>query len=220
MQQIALNIKYREEYESQSFIVSKYNKSIYNALCGSGTQEVWGTDPYANFLLLHGKTLSGKTHLAHMWQRSRGAVFVDTIETVMYHIANNEGVSFVVDAIEKCNSQELLHMLNIMIAKQSRCLLTSNVYPMRTNLQDLNSRINSMRIIQTDIPNHEMVRIFLIRQFQARSIHVTDSAVNFLSTKMEHDLKYIIDIVDILDKISLRDKRKITVQLVKKYLNF
>lgn len=222
MQQLTLDIQYKEQYLLKDFIISSYNKNIIKELLLKDQKH---NTQYQNFILLVGRPRSGKTHIAHLWKKIMNAAFVRNIHEIHSHAkfinAHHNCIvpSYIIDDIDTIDPKQIFHMFNVINDENYKCLLTSTKYPINTELMDLNSRINAVNISKLAIPDHEMVRIFLHRNFKTRCIHISEAAINYLSAQITYDLKAIIQIIDNVDRISLKTQQKITIPVIKRYLS-
>jgi len=65
-------------------------------------------------------------------------------------------------------------------------------------------------------PTDEMMTALLTKMFADKQIYVADEVFSYIITHTERSFKSIRNIVERADKLSLQEKRKITVPLIKK----
>lgn len=209
--QIPLHISLVEQYLTEDFIVSSYNQDVYKLLDPTS----WGLMPYPSFVLIYGRHSSGKTHFCHIWQRVFNAKFIKGYEDIIHNI----DLYHIVDDMQLMEPEEMFHIFNSIQEKQQICLLTTDVYPFKSGLRDLDSRINSVRVVQLNMPDDEMVRVFLMRQFKIRSMQVSSEVIDYISARVPYDLEQILKIMQHIDNEALINKSKITTAFMRKLFN-
>ncbi len=60
--------------------------------------------------------------------------------------------------------------------------------------------------------------LLFARYFAARQLKVSDEVINYLASRVERSFTAALKIVDAIDKLSLEQKRNITIPLVKSIL--
>ena len=210
--QKTFNLDFTNSYLPNDYVVTKANLNAYNVIMS--WDRTWGCYPYKKFLLLYGMKNSGKTHLAHVWKNQVDATFnnVDITEELRQHSA------FIIEDIHLMNPQRLLYLFNLINETNKQCLLTTSLFPIPFVIPDLKSRINSLNIVKIERPDYEMVRQILLRQFQLRSIKVSEAVIQYLCFRLPCDIQRIILAIDLIDKSSLLQRSNITIPFIKKVL--
>lgn len=157
----------------------------------------------AKVINLHGEHGSGKTHLAQIAQQHFGAQ-LEIIEDV-----NN-----------LTDQENLLHEINFLAEKQRLALITSSIAlnHIGFTLPDLTSRIATFFYVEISPPSEQLQYALLAKQFAARQIAVDDNVLNFLAQRLQRSYTKIAEIVTKIDRLSLQEKRNITIPLVKEIL--
>lgn len=219
MQQLLLDFPHNTQYLTEDYIVTDSNSAAYDII--SSWPYRWGVYPYQYFVLLHGSNSSGKTHLAHIWQRRSRAYFVNPNEELLEPILDNYGYFILEDIDNKIWEENyLFHIFNKFHELKKYTLFTSKLSPLEINftLKDLNSRIKSILSISIACPSEELLKIMLLKHFSERELKVPLEVINFLVTRIPRECSEIIHIVDLIDKAALLNKRNITIPLVKDIL--
>lgn len=191
MSQSIFSFEQRHDYSPENFLVSTANREAFDAVTG---------DWPAYALSIHGPKGSGKTYLAN--------------------IARNSGIEVIEDVTSANNQVELFHKLNETKERGAHVLLTSE-QPLKSIgfiLPDLTSRLSAINSIHIDTPDNQLFYLLFARYFAARQLKIGDDVINFLATRVERSFTAALQIVDQLDKLSLEQKRNITIPLVKTIL--
>jgi DnaA family protein len=147
-------------------------------------------------LYLWGEQGSGKTHL----MRACGGV----------------------DDVEKLDEASQISLFNaINEARQSggRVLAAGDAPPAQLPLrEDLKSRLAWGLVYQVKPLTDEERSVFLRTEAERRGMHLTDEVISYLLTRMRRDLRSLTAILDKLDRVSLEQKRPITLPLLRETL--
>lgn len=178
------------DYSQKNYIILDENRSIYNlVICDLSWQ----------CLILFGPKSSGKTHLAHIWQSTNDAIFINThnfISDIRYSNA------FILEDIQNIQDETtLLHCYNYMKENNKRLLITSSVSPKELNFQlrDLSSRILSTASAKILPASEELLKIMLIKKFADRQLKVDLKIINYILTRIERSFYGISKIVEEID---------------------
>ena len=57
--------------------------------------------------------------------------------------------------------------------------------------------------------------MLLARQFSAKQLTIGDDVLNFLAVRLERNFEAVFETVEKIDKLSMQEKRNITIPLVK-----
>ena len=180
------------DYSPENFVVASSNSEAFNYIKNF---------PWKSYALsIYGPQGSGKTYLAHL--------------------AASYGVKIIEDIDEKTDQLELLKLLNSTKESGSYLLITSQI-PMKNIgfiLPDLTSRLAAIDSIEIKTPDTDLLYLLFARYFAAKQLKVSAEVLNFLSTRIERSFSVATKVVDEIDKLSLEEKRNITIPLVKKLL--
>jgi len=179
-------------YAGENFLVAPSNKLAFDAAIGF---------PWNGYALsICGEAGCGKTHIAQ----------------IAKSLADKE-LTIIDNAEENFGEVALLQLLNTIKENQQYVILTSRkpVTEWKFTLPDLTSRLAAIPSIAIESPNEELFYMLLARQFSARQINVDDAVLNFLTARLEHNFTSLIAAVEKIDRLSLQEKRSITIPLVK-----
>ena len=179
-------------YAGENFLVAPSNKLAFEATLS------FPWDDYA--LNIYGEAGCGKTHIAQIAKSLADKELI---------IIDNPQENFI--------EIELLQTLNRAKENQHYALITSRkpLPDLGLALPDLTSRLAAIPAIAIESPNEELFYMLLARQFSARQIIVDDVVLNFLTARLQRNFTSLIAAVEKIDRLSMQEKRSITIPLVK-----
>jgi len=203
------------KYHPDEFIVSASNRLAYDAL--QNWQNSFGVNPYKSTLLIKGSASSGKTYLTKIWQNLSNAYLIKDIFFDNEILAKHN--AFIIEDIENWQETALFHLFNLINEKQKYLLLTSTDKAKNFTLPDLSSRINSVLSLSLNPPDDELIRILIFKHFSSSSVNITQIVIDFLLVNLPREYNKILDILKQINCFALTSKRKITISLIKEFLN-
>jgi chromosomal replication initiation ATPase DnaA len=197
------------------FIQSESNSLAHNAIINWPNN--WGVDPYPCTLLIKGPICSGKSHLAGIWAKASGALFITKDYLLTEEIINNHK-GFIIDDINNFGDQKtLLHHFNIINENKKYLLLTQSG-EVDFILPDLISRIRSVNKVVITSPDDELIRALIFKIFSSFSVVVSREVINYMLKVIPREFNKIIYYTNLVNDYALRYKRKITISLLKELL--
>jgi DnaA regulatory inactivator Hda len=175
-------------------------------------------------LALFGPEGSGKSHLAHVWQRRSQAHHLNAASLDVGFLENwpGEGTAVVVEDGD-CGVDEacLFHLMNLVREDHGFLLLTSREAPARwpVALPDLRSRLAAAQAVAITRPDDVLIAAVLAKLFQDRQLRVPEDVIAYLVSRMERSFAAIGVTVATLDRLSLAERRAITVPLARRVLD-
>ncbi|MEH0831501.1 P-loop NTPase family protein [Anaplasma bovis] len=186
------DVKEGHSYQCSDYILLEDNKHTYNLLMNNDT---W------NCFLLYGKPGSGKTHLAHIWQELKRAVFItyDVISSSINAIYRSNAV-IIEDIDSPIDESWVFHCYNYAKEIGRPLLMTSSTPPNHIDykLKDLKSRIVSTMSASLADPTEELLRIALVKLFTNLQMHTDAKTINYILNNTERSFKKISDIVNLI----------------------
>jgi chromosomal replication initiation ATPase DnaA len=182
-------------YAGENFLVAPNNREAFNIAI---------TFPWHDYALnIFGENGCGKTHIAQIAK------------------SLTDKKLLIIDEPEKMDEVELLQKLNIAKEDNSYVLITSDkpLSAKSFSLPDLTSRLAAINSVAIERPTEELFYMLLSRQFTARQIIVDDAVLNFLTNRLERNFSSLIAAVEKIDRLSLQEKRSITIPLVKSVID-
>jgi len=198
------------EENSDDFITSESNRIAYEMI---KSWPKWSS----NIVLIYGDKSCGKTHLAKIWQKASNAKFLNALDvyTNRYDVSNN----YIIDGIEKISDEAaFFHFFNRFKENgNGSLLLTSSKHPAQggIRLADLRSRLSALPSAGISRPDDEMLRTIFVKKFAERQLKVDIDVINYLITRVERSFTFAEELVVLLDKQALREKKNITIPFVR-----
>jgi len=186
MSQSVFNFAVIHDYSPENFLVSPSNREAYDYIQNF---------PWPSYALnIHGPSGSGKTYLANI-------------------LANNHKVHILDGVDSTINQKEFLHHLNSAKEAGEYILITSErpLAELSFTLPDLTSRLVAINSIRINKPDAELFYQLFARNFSARQLKISDDVITYLSSRVERDFSAALDTVAKIDRLSLEQKRNITI---------
>ena len=223
--QLILDFEHRPALGGDDFLVAPPNQDAVRLL------DAWPDWP-GTALVLSGPAGSGKTHLAQVFQAMSRACVVTAAD-----LRESQPPSYLGDApaaiVENADTlvgesvgkeggleEPLLHLFNVLKETGRHVLMTAKQPSSRWGiaLKDLSSRLNAASQAAIGAPDDALIAAVLVKQFQDRQLRIDADVISFMVPRMERSFEAARHMVHVLDEIALKEKRNITVPLVRKVL--
>jgi DnaA family protein len=218
MRQLSLNVSLRDDATFANFYSGK-NHALLNYL----------QQPEEKFIYLTGKKSCGLTHLlqAKCHQTDHCLYVPLTNKDIFPEILTDlkEVDLLVLDDIDVVVGDPtwesaIFHAFNQRQLQQQWLIIASHTPAslLGVQLADLQSRLQSMLVlIVQSLDDHEKVSALQIHANQ-RGLVLNDNVSQYLLHHVSRDMKNLIQLLEDLDKVSLQEKRNLTIPLVKSFL--
>jgi DnaA-homolog protein len=184
-------------------------------------------NPKDNLLYLSGKPHTGLTHLlqalCHVKKHCLYLPLRNHAEFSPEMLKNSAQLELLalddIDAVagNKLWEEAIFHHFN---QTQQQFIISSHILPGNLNIKlaDLKSRLQSMLLLKTmPLSDEEKLKALQSRS-KNRGFILSDEVGQFLLRHTPRDMAYLFQLLEKLDKISLEEKRRLTIPLVKKVL--
>jgi len=228
-QQLALNVNLRDGYRFKSFYTASKSKNI--EIIGILRHFILSKEPQQN--ILWGESSSGKTHLlqaccAKEVETQPSLIYIPLGSSAIYGTEIFSGLShyplIVLDDIDTIIGDKqweiaLFNLINTCRDKQ-RLLMSSSTNPRQLDcaLPDLASRLIWGGSYQLHILSDKDKPRALQTRAEQRGFKLNDQVIDYLYRRYPRDIKSLMNILDKLDKESLRKKSMITIPFVREVL--
>lgn len=171
-------------------------------------------------LALYGEQGLGKTHLLDIYkQRVSPYVF----KKIQDSDALDDGIDVVCDDLEmltKREQEKLFHMFN-HIKSFGGSLLVASRHPIASLdiLPDLKSRLLTGPQVEILAPTDAHLEVLLVKMASDKQMFLEPKVVQYILKNARRDIAALRHVLIELDKLSLEQKRKVTIPLVKEVLS-
>tara|TARA_B100000315_G_scaffold236754_1_gene252872 strand:+ start:165 stop:860 length:696 start_codon:yes stop_codon:yes gene_type:complete len=220
--QLTLDFEHRPALGGEDFLVAPPNAEAV------GWLDAWPKWP-GTALILFGPAGSGKTHLAQVFQAISRACMIRSAD-----LLESQPPSYLGDApaaiLENADAvlaetgggkeEAILHLYNVLRESDRHLLMTAKQPPARwgIGLKDLSSRLNAASQAGIGAPDDALIAAVLVKQFQDRQLRIDEDVISFILARMERSFEAARRMVRAIDDEALRERRNITVPLVRKVL--
>ncbi len=165
--------------------------------------------------LVVGPAQSGKSHLAHVWQLRSEAVMLIAADLGEARVPELMGrPAVVVEDIDRgiASEQALFHLLNLAREQRTSLLLTSRVPAgeLTVALPDLRSRLRALAMTEIGAPDQTLLTAVLVKLLADRQITAAPAVVHYLARELERSFAAAAGLVEVIDRLSLAQRRPVT----------
>ena len=225
-EQLVFDLPVRTATGREDFLVADCNRAAIETL------DRW-PDWRSPWLSLQGPNASGKSHLVALWQAHSGAQAIAAQDLGQFDMVQLRDILDGPVALEDCDralaqvtdrarlERALLHAINITRELSGSLLLTGVAPPShwRCELPDLQSRLAAMPGIAVEEPDETLLAALVIKLLADRQIVVGADVVSFLLTRIDRSFEAVKGIVQEIDRKALKDRRRVTIPLVREVLS-
>lgn len=205
-QQMVFDLGHAVSYAEDDFVVSNSNRL---ALDHIKNYQHWANQ----ISLISGPAQSGKSHLAHIWAKSVGAIIVSLDDaTQLSELAPNDPL--LLEDVDRQSYDEhwLFHVLNQSIRGQRTVLMTarSAVAEWSYKTADVKSRAQQAIHVRVEAADDSLLTHMIVKLLSDRQIDVDLKIVAYLVSRMVRSAEEVVAVVALLDRFSLSKGRAIT----------
>ncbi len=217
--QLPLDFNAVQTYFVEDFVVSESNKIAHDTILN------WPNWP-SNGFLVYGDKKVGKTHLAHIFRHRAKAVFVDQenlqqLDQFSRFIQKDS--AFIIDDahtfVPRYQTQ-LFHLCNMIKEKEGYVLWTADrpAQAWDVQLKDLTSRLLAFPAVRIPQPEDALLEALLVKKMSELQIETNQSVSSFILTHTERSAEFLITFLEKLNRLSLSEKRKVTIPFIKEVM--
>ncbi len=206
--QLLLDLPQRTAMGRDDFLVAPSNAAAVKLV------DDWPDWPaHAGFLV--GPEGSGKSHLAHVWQRKSAARIMplNMLSTIdVPEMLASGALCLESEHGESFNETALFHALNHAKQNMGSVLLTSRseASTWLIKLPDLVSRLKAIPVVHIAPPDDVLLRGVLVKLFSDRQINVDEALVSYMLARMPRSLAAARYLVTEIDNQALIEKAEVT----------
>ncbi len=215
MRQYTLNLKKDLSFLEEDFIESSSN---FIAVKWISSWPHWYGSIFSNITCIYGPAGSGKTHLAYIW-KTKSLAHLVTLKDMEHFLYHKDISSYIIDDIEQflVNEKVLLLFLNYIIENKKYLLITvkCKLRDLPIIIPDLRSRLQSFMAYEITSPDDKLIEQMLVKSFSDQQIIVSEEVIKYLTSRIDRSYAAVKFTVDLLNKTSLSEHKKVTISLIK-----
>jgi chromosomal replication initiation ATPase DnaA len=218
--QYTLDFDHRPSLSGDAFLVVPGNQAAIDWI------DLWPNWPHPA-LAISGPRGSGKTHLSHVFISLSNATPINlkTLNTADIRPVVSDHPALVLDDIEEIAGTDaeetLFHLLNVISEENRFALLSSGTPPARwaVQLPDLRSRLNAIPHVSIEPPDDDLMAALVVKLFGDRQLQIDSGIIEYILARIERSFDGIRATVAQIDDTALRERRNITIPLIKRVLD-
>ena len=194
-----LNFHYKKNFLYKNLYKTPCNEIAVNLI------ESWPEWPVDNRITcIYGPPGSGKSHIANIWKEKVDAIVYEGIDHLTLDDVYSIKHPLIFENLNKNHNwpEELLfEFFNEIKSSNNYLLITCNDNPLKFNwkLKDLISRISSFTNVEIKLPNDELIKKILVKQFSDRQLSLDKQFIEYISQRIERSYIAINNVVNIID---------------------
>ena len=194
MNQIALPFEWPVAESEDDFLLSESNRAAFDHLRRWSLWPVMAT-------LITGPRKSGRSLLGRIFARKTGGRLFDNAES---H-----------------DEQAIFHAWNDAQARRRPLLMIANAPPPRWEimLPDLRSRLAATPHVEIGPPDDGLISQLIVKLLGDRGIAAPPELGDYLVPRIERSYVSVLNVVDILDRVTLSHHKRMTLPLAKRALD-
>ncbi len=216
-QQLILPLSHTPNYSRETWVEDISNREAMSWV------DHWPDWTWPRIVCLYGEAGSGKTHLAHIWVKQVGGVYLtasQAVEQTPYHWVK-AGKPVAIDYADNLKDEKwLFHFYNLLQEVQGYALLVARQAPTywRISLPDLRSRVQTLVSVEIQQPEDFLLQDIALKLFQERGLNVRLEAIDYLLKHCERSFAAVQSWVRQLDELAATKGRSVTIPLIKEAL--
>lgn len=211
--QLAFDLGHRPALGRDDFLVAPCNAEAVAWL------ERWPDWP-SHAMALYGPSGCGKSHLLAAFAHAQADVaMLDATALAAEAVLRMDlPAVVVVDNLDVlADEAALFHLWNRTKEAGRHLLLAGRDAPARqkVTLPDLRSRLSAIPAIGIGAPDDSLLAALLVKHFADRQLRVGEDVVTYILGRIERSFAAIGQVVEALDRVSLKERRAVTVPLAR-----
>ena len=217
--QKTLKFVHESNYEEGNLVKSSCNNIAINFI------EKWPNWSLDNRIVcIFGATGSGKTHIARVWKKKSNAKVLNKISNLTLNNIYENNTPLVFEDINSniyWPENLLFEFINEIKLSENYLLITCKGNPnkIKWNLKDLISRFSSFVNIEIKLPDDNLIKNILVKQFSDRQFSIEKKLIEYISFRIERSSLAINNIVNLIDELTLKYKKPVNLSIVKEALS-
>lgn len=221
MYQLPLLLEHRRLLGREDFLVSPCNIEVIEWI------DIYPDWYGNNGIVVLGDKCSGKTHLSWLFSEKSGAKVyrISEIKDEIFSDIVPIESALVIDDIDKAvgdyeMEENLFHIINYAIECNTKMFFTISkpLVNLDFKIVDLKTRLLSFPVANIYVPDDDLLKALLVKQFMERGIIVAPDVIEFIVKHIERNPSSVKELVERADLLSFEEKKRITIPFVKKII--
>jgi chromosomal replication initiation ATPase DnaA len=217
--QLPFHFEVTPTYLEEDFLKSSTNALAYEAIQAWPNWTSYGS-------VLFGPPKTGKTHLAHIFQKKSKGLFLekDNLKDLdAFEPSILSGKGYILENVDSWAASfepSLFHLCNLVKERKAFLLLTAETPPplWKIQLADLHSRLSLFPAFRLSSAEEELLEAILIKKTSEMQVDLDAAVQRYILTHLDRSADSLIKLLEEVNHASLRLQRKITIPLVKEVL--
>ena len=215
LNQLLLKFKYKQNFNNNDFYVSESNYFAYKLI------EKWPKWE-KNILNIYGEKFSGKTHLANIFLNKNKGIKINENEInndIFKKLKLYENI--IIDNFNYKCDEKLMYSIFNLVDQDNKYLIINSVMPINEfnfNLEDLKSRSKNCLFAKIDSPDDDLIFAIILKSFSDRQIQIDKKLIDFIIKRIDRSYGKIADFIYKVDELSLKEKKRIDLKIIKEIL--
>lgn len=222
-EQLTLNVGLRDEATFTTFLADSKLQPLLIALQNQQERLVY----------LYGASGTGRSHLLQAaCHQEPGSLYFPLAE--LHHFSPQQVLEQVEQAALVCLDdidciaghpaweEAFFHLINRCLLSETRLVFSAQVAPrqLSVNLKDLRSRLSGAVVFALPVLSDEQLRELLQLRVHLRGMKINARAVDYIFRRTQRSTNALIQVVDVLDELSLVRGRELTREFVQEVLKW
>lgn len=172
-------------------------------------------------LVIYGESGIGKTHLLSLYHQKTGAdlLSAETGQVSLELTTEKHAICDDLDKLDNAEQEKLFHLFNHIKSFGGSLLVASSKPVAKLDiLPDLKSRLLTAPQMEIEKPTDAHLEVLLVKMASDRQMFLEPKVLQFILKNSDRSVHILQGVLSALDKLSLEQKRKITIPLVKEVL--
>lgn len=218
-EQLTLHWEHRPAHGVDDFLISPCNEQ---AIAKIDAFPDWSSPA----LVIVGEQGCGKTHLLKVFQSMHGGTVLHPDDQTADTVGGmDDAPAFIVEDAaswigDKDREETLFHVYNRCFASGEKLLISARTFPSHWDyiIADLGSRLKAAEVAEIGPPDDALLMAILAKLFADRQVRVAPGVFEYVIPRIERSFAAIQNFVAAADNLALKDKRQITIPLVRQVL--
>ena len=213
--QLIFDFPSKKIYLKDDFYVSKSNEQAYDLI---NSWPKW----IKRIVNIFGPAGSGKTHISSFLKNKTTFLKIDSNklnEKVFSKFKTKEAL--IIENVNEKISENIFFSLWNEALHDNKYILITSVKPInqyKFKLLDLRSRVNTCLSVGIKLPNDDLIRVIIAKNFSDKQIKVEKKYIEYIIKRIERSYEKISKFISVLDKYSLKKGTPISLKLIKEVL--